>query len=74
MSCMHVVTGNGPQLVPSEFREFIQYNAIHQIRSAPYHPASNRQVELDVQTLKQTLKIMQDEPGRFIADVVQRLR
>ena len=51
-----LVTHNGPQFTSSEFQEFLKANRIKHILSAPYHPASNGQVERFVQTLKRYLK------------------
>ena len=51
-----IVTDNGPQFVATEFKTFMKENGVRHIRSAPYHPASNGQVERLVQTYKQALK------------------
>ena len=51
-----LVSDNGPQLVPEEFKTFMEENSIQHIKSAPYHPATNGLAERFVQTMKQTLK------------------
>ena len=47
-----VVSDNGPQFTSDEFAQFLKLNGVKHIRSAPYHPASNGQVERFIQTLK----------------------
>ena len=63
-----IVTDNGPQFVSTEleFATFMKGNGIRHIRSAPYHPASNGQVERLVQTCKQALKAGKDS-GRSLS-------
>lgn len=56
-----IVTDNGPQFTSAEFSDFTKGNGIKHIRSAPYHPASNGQVERFVQTLKRSLKASQQD-------------
>ena len=51
-----VISDNGLQFTSSEFTGFLRANRIKHILCAPYHPASNGQVERFVQTLKRTLK------------------
>lgn len=58
-----LVTDNGPQLRSTEFEDFTKSNGINHKFSAPYHPATNGQVERYVQTLKQSLRKMASEPG-----------
>ena len=60
------MTDNGPQFVSTEFATFMKGNGIQHIRSAPYHPASNGQVERLVQTCKQALKAGKDS-GRSLS-------
>ena len=50
-----IVTDNGSAFTSKEFKTFLQRNGIQQIRTAPYHPASNGQAERTVQILKTTL-------------------
>ena len=52
----HIVSDNGPQFISREFAEFMAKNGIKHIRSAPYHPATNGQVERFVQTFKRAMK------------------
>ena len=51
-----VVTDNGSNFMSSEFKSFLQKNAIRHITSAPYHPSSNGLVERAVRTFKQGMK------------------
>ena len=51
-----LVSTNRPQFTCSEFIHFMWANRIKHIRSAPYHPSSNGQVERFVQTLKRSLR------------------
>ena len=55
-----VVTDNGPCFISEEFREFIDKNGIHHIRSSPYHPASNGLAERAVRVFKEGLKKMKE--------------
>ena len=60
------MSDNGPQFVAAEFQDFANENSIKHIRSAPYHPANNGQVERAVQTLKAKLKAMENESGSLL--------
>lgn len=51
-----LISDNGPQFMSEEFQTFVKNNAINHKRSAPYHPATNGQVERFVQTFKQAIK------------------
>ena len=51
-----LVSDNGPTYTSELFREFMQQNGIHHIRTAPFHPASNGLAERAVQTVKAGLK------------------
>lgn len=51
-----IVTDNGPQFISDEFSTFAKMNGIKNIRTAPYHPASNGLAERFIQSLKQSLK------------------
>lgn len=51
-----IVSDNDPQFCAEEFSFFLKANEVQHIRSAPYHPSSNGQVESFVQTLKHALK------------------
>ena len=59
-----IVTDNGSAFTSKEFETFLQQNGIQQIRTAHYHPASNRQAERTVQTFKTTLKKMLNKKGQ----------
>ena len=66
-----IVTDNGSAFTSKEFETFLQRNGIQQIRTAPYHTASNGQAERTVQTFKTTLNKMVNEKGT-ISQKVQR--
>ena len=53
-----VVTDNGSNFTSEEFEDFLKQNEIRDIRTAPYHPASNRLAERAVQTFKDGMKKM----------------
>ena len=59
-----IVTDNGSAFTSKEFETFLQWNGIQQIRTAPYHTASNGQAERTVQTFKSTLNKMLNEKGQ----------
>ena len=63
------VSDNGPSLVSSEFKKFLQLNGIRHITSAPYHPSTNGLAERAVQTVKQGLKQME---GDFVEEKLSR--
>ena len=56
-----IVSDNGPSLVSSEFKKFLQLNRIRHITSAPYHPSTNGLAERAVQTVKQGIKQMEGD-------------
>ena len=58
-----IVTYNGSAFTSKEFKTFLQQNGIQQIRTAPYHPASNGQAERTVRTFKTTLNKKLHEKG-----------
>ena len=51
-----LVSDNGPQFTSNEFEQFARANGIRHIKSAPYHPASNGQVERFIRTMKRSLR------------------
>ena len=51
-----VVSDNGSVFTSKEFSTFMNRNGIHHIRTTPYHPASNGQVEREVQIFKKGIK------------------
>ncbi|KAI5738705.1 hypothetical protein M8J77_010155 [Diaphorina citri] len=58
-----LVSDNGSQFKSSVFESFLVSNGVCHRTSAPYHPATNGQAERFVQTIKKSLKCMQDERG-----------
>ncbi|XP_029139137.1 uncharacterized protein K02A2.6-like [Protobothrops mucrosquamatus] len=51
-----MVSDNGAQFTTAEFQSFLRANMIRHATSAPFHPASNSQVERMVRTTKESLK------------------
>ena len=58
-----LVSDNGGQFTSYEFQQFLKSNGIRHKQSAPYHPATNGQVERYVQDMKQSIRAMQFERG-----------
>ena len=58
-----IISDNCPQFVAQEFEDFLRYNHVKEILSAPYHPASNGKAERTVRTLKQAMKAAKNEPS-----------
>ena len=61
--CKQLVSDNGSLFVSSTFAHFMKSNGITHLRSAPYHAATNGQAEHFVQTFKQSMRAMKNEPG-----------
>ena len=60
-----IVSDNGAQFTSLHFAEFLKQNGIKHIRSAPYHPATNREAERFVQTFKHAMKVAKYDSGTF---------
>ncbi|XP_055916393.1 uncharacterized protein K02A2.6-like [Eupeodes corollae] len=52
---------NGTRFCSKEFQQFCKSGGVKHIRTAPFHPQSNEQVERFVDTLKNALKKVKDE-------------
>ena len=51
-----IVSDNGSNFCSDEFADFLKKNGVKNIRTAPYHPASNGLAERAVQTFKEGMK------------------
>ena len=40
-----IITGNGPQFIARDFKEFIRLLGLTHVRTSPYHPQSNGKLE-----------------------------
>ena len=58
-----IVSDNSPQFVAQVFKDFLKYNNIKEILSAPYHSESNGEAGRAVRTFKQAMKAAKKEPG-----------
>jgi transposase InsO family protein len=47
-----IISDNGPQFVAREFKEFIRFCGMTQVRTSPYYPQSNGKVESWHKTIK----------------------
>ena len=56
-----LVSDNGAQFVPQEFKDFLRGNKIKHVLSASYYPGSNSKVERAVRTFKDDS--CQGDPG-----------
>ena len=61
-----LATDNGPQFTSIEFENFIKRNGVVHIRSALYHPATNKLAERFVQSFKQALHFSKKEKHSLI--------
>ena len=56
-----IVSDNGANFTSEEFAAFMKSNGIKNVRTAPYHPASNGQPERVVHTVKERLRKQRGE-------------
>ncbi len=69
-----VVSDNGPQLVSTEFTDFLKGNGIKHTRVPAYHPASNGAAERSVQILKHSLlKSVCEKQGKQMFSLKHKL-
>jgi putative transposase len=47
-----IISDNGPQFMARDFKEFIRIAGMTHVRTAPYHPQSNRKIERWHKSLK----------------------
>lgn len=48
-----IISGNGPQFIARDFKEFIRISGMTHVRTSPYYPQSNGKIERWHQSLKQ---------------------
>jgi putative transposase len=64
-----IISDNGPQFIPRDFKEFIRQSGLTHVRTSPYYPQSNGKLERYHRTVKGTCL----RPGVFAdADEVRR--
>lgn len=68
-----LVSDHGAQFMSEDFQIFLKNNGIAHKCGAPYHPATNGQVERYVQMVKQKLKCLEEEKGDIHLKVCQIL-
>ncbi|KAI0229392.1 hypothetical protein LSAT2_020197, partial [Lamellibrachia satsuma] len=69
----HLHSDNGSQFTSEVFRNFMKANNIRHTLSAPYHPATNGQVECFVQTFKQAMRSARGNSGAVKQHLAQFL-
>ena len=63
-----VISGNGPQFISSEYKDFSRKWDFTHDTSSPRYPKSNGKVERHIQTVKKTLKTaLMQEDGPYLA-------
>ena len=71
---LKIVTDSGASFTSAEFLHFMEQNGIKHITSAPYHPSTNGQAELTVQTFKRAMECMKVFHPREIVQVLDDIR
>ena len=61
-----IVSNNGPQFTVNEFAKFVQFYSIEHITSSAYHPGSNGQVEMFLNSFKHGLKKINGEQNGVV--------
>lgn len=67
------MTDNGPPFNSTQFVDFLERQAIHVMKSPPYHPQSNGQAERLVRVTKEVLKKFLIDPDFRHLDLQDRL-
>ncbi|XP_058817519.1 uncharacterized protein K02A2.6-like [Topomyia yanbarensis] len=60
-----LVSDRGVQFTSGEFQKFLELNGVFHKMGAPYHPATNGQVERFIQTFKYKMKALQCDKSRM---------
>ena len=68
-----LVSDKTPQFTANHFQEFMVVNRIEHLRSAPYHQASNGEIERFDQNFKNSLKAGQSDKGKLMPKLPQFL-
>ncbi|XP_055584942.1 uncharacterized protein K02A2.6-like [Uranotaenia lowii] len=68
-----LVSDRGVQFTSEEFQRFLKMNGVYHKMGAPYHPATNGQVERFVQTFKAKLKSLQCDRSSIHAELCKIL-
>lgn len=69
-----LVTDNGPQFTSDSFELFCKENNINHVKTPPYHPQSNGQVERFVGTFKRALEKSRGKKESFVQNFLQNYR
>lgn len=65
-----IVSDNGTQFTSAEFKQFVDFNGIRHILTAPGHPATNGQAENFVKTIKKSIQANLNEENPDDFDII----